>query len=83
MQADRTLDRSGGGLGLGLALVKGLVELQGGEVSASSAGPARAPSSSSGSRWRRRRRFPSHPPRAARRVPPLRVLVVEDDADIA
>ncbi len=37
-QADRTLDRSQGGLGLGLALVRALVELHGGEVSASSAG---------------------------------------------
>jgi PAS domain S-box-containing protein len=39
-QADRTLDRSQGGLGLGLALVKGLIELHaGGQVSAHSAGP--------------------------------------------
>jgi len=38
MQADRTLARSGGGLGLGLVLVKGLVELHGGKVSANSAG---------------------------------------------
>ena len=83
MQADRTLDRSGGGLGLGLALVKGLVELQGGEVSATSAGPGQGAE------------FVVRFPRAAaleapvasaaggKAVAPLRVLVVEDDADIA
>jgi len=38
-QADRTLDRSRGGIGLGLSLVKGFVELHCGEVSAHSAGP--------------------------------------------
>ncbi|HEX7183060.1 MAG TPA: ATP-binding protein [Thermoanaerobaculia bacterium] len=40
-QADRSLDRSRGGLGLGLALVKGLTELHSGSVQASSAGRGR------------------------------------------
>jgi signal transduction histidine kinase len=37
-QADRTLDRSQGGLGIGLSLVEKLVELHGGAVAAHSAG---------------------------------------------
>jgi signal transduction histidine kinase/ActR/RegA family two-component response regulator/PAS domain-containing protein len=40
-QADRSVERSRGGLGLGLALVKGIVELHGGNVTASSDGPDR------------------------------------------
>jgi len=84
-QADRSLDRSRGGLGLGLALVKGLVELHGGQVQAGSEGPGK------GTRIAIQLPLPvnlAHEPRA---VPPAspaaasshRVLVIEDNQDAA
>jgi signal transduction histidine kinase len=40
-QVDRTLNRSEGGLGVGLALVRRLVEMHGGKVTANSEGPGK------------------------------------------
>lgn len=83
-QADRTLARSMGGLGLGLALAKNLVELHGGDVSVSSAGEGH------GSEFVVRLPLLEQPERAAataKRAPaasePRRVLVVEDNVDAA
>jgi two-component system CheB/CheR fusion protein len=84
VQADSTLDRSTGGLGLGLALVKGLAELHGGSVAASSDGVGNGAA------------FTVRLPLERRRVPRLtlvdpgrvravarRILVIEDNVDAA
>ncbi len=84
VQADRTLDRSRGGLGLGLAFVKGLVELHGGEVAAASAGPGRGACFTV--------RLPLEESAVPRQPPPReeqaprggrKVLIIEDNHDAA
>jgi CheY-like chemotaxis protein/anti-sigma regulatory factor (Ser/Thr protein kinase) len=82
-QADRTLDRSRGGLGLGLALVRGLIDLHGGSVEARSEGPGRGAefvvrlrAESSGAEPAPAGPGPATPTRR-------RVLLIEDHADSA
>jgi PAS domain S-box-containing protein len=85
VQADTSLDRAQSGLGIGLALVRQLVALHGGEVIASSEGPGR------GSEFVVRLPIvPDEPaaPAEARPATPsvgrrLKVLVVDDHADNA
>ncbi|HVZ86047.1 MAG TPA: hybrid sensor histidine kinase/response regulator, partial [Polyangia bacterium] len=84
MQGDATFDRNRGGLGLGLALVKGLVELHGGEVSVRSDGRDRGaaftvclPLDATA--------LPAAKPVAEPKVaqPARRVLIIDDDEDVA
>jgi signal transduction histidine kinase len=69
VQADQGLDRPRGGLGVGLTLVRKIVELHGGTVEARSDGPGRAASWWCACRARRcsrpPRRGPGRRPRAA------------------
>jgi signal transduction histidine kinase/CheY-like chemotaxis protein len=88
-QIDRTLDRSQGGLGVGLTLVRSLVELHGGTVQASSPGLGR------GSQFVVRlpalpvTASPTSVPPTVQKSPPppaspaRRILVVDDNVDAA
>ncbi len=83
-QGDSSLDRTQGGLGLGLSLVKRLVELHGGSVDAHSDGPGK------GSEFNIRVPIAEQPAAARESSPapqgdtqPRRVLVVDDNRDAA
>jgi signal transduction histidine kinase len=82
VQGDRTLDRAEGGLGIGLSVVKRLIEMHNGEVVAASPGiglgaafQIRLPRSD------RPRPQPLESPKAATGA--KRILVVDDNADAA
>jgi len=82
VQADASLARSRGGLGLGLTLVRQLVDLHGGRVSARSAGVGRGsefvvtlPALASAPAARRAPAAPAAP------ASPRRVLLIEDNPD--
>lgn len=82
-QAEESLKRSSGGLGLGLAVVKGLIELHQGTIQAASAGAGQ------GSTFTIRLPVclgprPQSVPTAtdAHAADPLRVLVVDDNRDV-
>jgi signal transduction histidine kinase/CheY-like chemotaxis protein len=84
-QLEPALERSKGGLGIGLALVRGIVELHGGSVHADSAGPGlgstftiRLPLAAGGVY------VPAPAPVAVEAAPArIRVLVVDDNEDAA
>ncbi|HXY32829.1 MAG TPA: ATP-binding protein [Planctomycetaceae bacterium] len=82
MQIDASMDRSDEGLGLGLAIVDGLVRLHGGTVRAASEGRGK------GSEFCVRLPLSKSRPEAAPASPiadegePLRVVIVEDNSDV-
>ena len=85
-QVEGALSRSQGGLGIGLCLVKRLVEMHGGSIEAKSGGPGR------GSEFvvrlpivveRTYTRPASHDGDKARSISDLRILVVDDNRDAA
>jgi signal transduction histidine kinase/DNA-binding response OmpR family regulator len=81
MQSDRTLDRAQGGLGIGLSIVKRLIEMHSGQVT------ARSPGLGCGAtfeiRLPRIKRPKERCEEPAIKASPQRILIVDDNADAA
>ena len=86
-QVNRTLDRSQGGLGIGLSLVRRLTEMHGGEVTADSRGLGHGSTFTVRLPLMDAAQSPTASDEAAQREPAqrprLRILVVDDIADVA
>ncbi|HWE38612.1 MAG TPA: PAS domain-containing protein [Isosphaeraceae bacterium] len=86
-QGERTIDRSEGGLGIGLTIVQKLTELHGGTVSAESEGPGRGSTFTvrlpSAARPSPAPPGPAPRPEAGPEPRGARVLVVDDNVDTA
>lgn len=90
VQGAQPANRANGGLGLGLTLVKTLVEMHGGSVSATSPGPGGGstfevrlpPAARTAEAARANGSEQASRPHVARGLTPLRVAVIEDNPDI-
>jgi two-component system CheB/CheR fusion protein len=83
MQGESTLDRSKGGLGLGLALARELVRLHGGEIRAHSDGAGRGAQFTVSLPQAENEDAPGKPAAANRISTGRRVLIIEDNVDAA
>ena len=83
MQGEATLDRSKGGLGLGLALARELVRLHGGEIRAHSDGAGRGAQFTVSLPQAENEDAPGEPATANRIATGRRVLIIEDNVDAA
>lgn len=82
-QGDESLDRSRGGLGLGLALVKGLVELHRGSITAESAGAGQGSKFTIYLPLEKGSPKDDHITKPAEVAAGIKVLIVEDNEDAA
>jgi two-component system CheB/CheR fusion protein len=82
-QAPQTIDRARGGLGLGLAMAKGLIELHGGSVDVASDGPGKGTAVTMAIPTQDDVPVTLRPPEPQEKPPQRRILIIEDHADSA